>query len=119
MKIRIKNARRNQYETLYIIYMMAGSYFGKCVFPGNMEIRLKMYYMEMNEGDQVKTESNVEKQFRKAVRNADQLCGLMAEFRVKFSDDMAYAYFETGFCDVMFAVSLKGKCQIWVRGQAA
>ena len=60
MRVEIADNNRKQKENAFILYMMIGSMYGKCICrTPYLADTLLLYYREMPEGKQIRQETNV------------------------------------------------------------
>ena len=110
LRFKYKNEKRKAYEMAYIIYMMAGSYYGSCRFMNpETEKRFYLYYQEMSPSAQINAESDADRNFRDAfTKELEQI--QESDSRVTFREFGHYLMLEftTAADRIQFLINEKG-----------
>lgn len=109
-----KSEKRKDKETLYVAYMMIGSFFKKTLVSNrNAEMQLYLHYKEMNIPTQQKLESDIVKKAEKELRQyLPCLSEMQADVTFKLDDSDSRVIFDTGFEEIRVEVSRNGAYQI-------
>lgn len=110
----VEKVSHEQQENAYILYMIIGSYFNKCICKSKMiEMNLMIYYKEMRFGKQERKEQLVIKAVEQIFgRRKSQLADLNCEAIIARDGSDYKLVFYTGFEEVIAAVDKNGKYQI-------
>lgn len=104
-----ENAYNKQLATAYMVYMMFGSYFGKCRMRSRVEeTHLRMHYMAMKVNDQYRNEEIIDGQANEFLHDA-KVDDLLCDVRAFSARDNYHVLFRTGILDYRADIDKKGK----------
>lgn len=100
-----------QKENAYILYMIVGSYFNKCICLNKItECNLYLYYREMPVGKQLAREKQVIERTEKAIGfMADDLKDLHCQVEIRRDAEEIRLVFRTWFHTILVTVEPKGR----------
>ena len=100
-----------QKENAYILYMIVGSYFNKCICLNKItECNLYLYYREMPVGKQLAREKQVIDRTEKAIGfMADDLKDLHCQVEIRRDAEEIRLVFRTWFHTILITVESNGR----------
>ena len=103
-----------QKETAYILYMIIGSYFHKCICKSKMmEKNLLLYYKEMTKSKQEYMEQQIIRKVEQLFgKKQTELANMNSEATISIDENVYQIVFRTWFEDVAATVDKKGKYEI-------
>lgn len=112
-----KTSHRQQ-ETAYMLYMIIGSYFHKCICRSKaLEENLFLYYKELGENRQVDKERQIIRVSEGVLKdNMTDLAEMNAEAIISKVDNLYILSFYTGFERIVVTVDDKGCYEISLEG---
>ena len=110
LSIKVKNARQQQYELAYVIYMIVGSYFKECDFAGPVKERCYLYYQEMKADKQVRLENDIDRDFQILAGDIlDELQEMKCSLTLSYDGIRLGLHFETGFEEFHYSILPNGE----------